>query len=62
MSRDKYIGGGFVDGGELINGKENREKEGYWIPSRIRFEHRVDVDDKGRTNGAEQTGLRINLR
>ena len=61
MSRDKYIGGGFVDGGELINGKENRE-EGYWIPSRIRFEHRVDVDDKGRTNGAEQTGLRINLR
>ena len=37
----------------IIESKENREKESYRIPSRIGFEHRVDVDDEGRTNGAE---------
>jgi len=49
------------DGG-LVEGEENGAEEGSGLFVRIGLEVGMDIDDKGRADGGEQTGLQEQVR
>ena len=49
------------DGG-LVEGEENGAEEGGGLLVRIGSEVGMDVDDEGRADGGEQTGLQEHVR
>jgi len=48
----------FVGGDGAVEGEKDRTEIGFRPFTRIRLELRLDIDDKGRTDGGEQASLR----
>ena len=59
---DRWDGRGLTGDGGLIESDEDRTEEGGGLLVRIGLEVRMDIDDEGRADGGEQTGLREKVR
>ena len=53
-----WNGGGFVRDSGFIESEEDRAEKSCRLFVRVRLELRMDVDDEGRADGREETGLR----
>lgn len=49
---------GFGSDRRIVEGEEDRMKEGRGLVAGILLEFGVDIDDEGRADGREETGLR----
>jgi len=62
ISPGRRDGRGLTRDGGLIESEENRAEESGGLLVRIGLEIRMDVDDEGRADGREQTGLQEQVR